>query len=362
MPLFFQIYAIFLLILSLIGLIHYIIARKGCDREDVVRLPLIFQPIGIVGTVVFGIILLWAIYDGENTPWVLIGFALLSLLGVALIVAPFRTIRYDREGFTLRTIPFFIPRRYEYSEITAIREDMNVLYLGRRRILLEDEASNYFDFLDQISRAYKKLHGTSIPLRKKRVNIDPFKGNVNTPGGFVFAYVLLYLVIVGFLLMGWFMARPPAEESLPVRQVIFTRCEVTEERIEFFIDGDPYPYRIVYPENSPTTDEAFTSLAKEKQTVSIRAQLMENADTPRYTLYSITGADGTEYLTYEDAAHEMRLVWYLILGMSAVFAALWIWYVVRSIQVGRNPKKYSRKTILRYFRAGMVQVNGKSVK
>lgn len=355
--LFFPIYAILLLILSAIGLVHYFCVRAGHPRKNEVRLPPLFQLIGVICTVFFDGILIWAILDDEATLWVLGGFAVFSLLGVLLIFGPMRSIRYDKEGFVLRTFPFYLPRRYEYSQITAIREDANYLYLGNRWVYLEDEAVGYFEFLDQIEKAYKKNHKKSIPRKKKRVNADPFNGNVESPGTFIFAYVLIYALLAGFLLFIFFQSRLPAEEDMPQKEVIFSRCEIEDDSVEFYIEGDELPYRISYRNAIPTTDEEFAALADEGQTVQIRYLEKKKA----YNLYSVTSADGTNYLSYEICALEERLAWYSVLGMVGIFALIWTWYVVRSIQIGRNPQKYSRKTILRYFRPGYVRMDGSSV-
>ncbi len=358
MTLFFQIYAIFLLILSLIGLIHYLVVRGRKARKNEVRLPLWIQLIGIVGTVVFGIILLWAIADGEDSLWLLIGFASFSLLGVPLILAPMRTIRYDKSGFVVRSFPFYLPRRFEYSEVTAIREDINVIYLGKKRVLLNNIDDNFAELFLEIRFAYEKLHKAPLPERKKK-SIDPFNGNVDEPGGFVFVWILLFAQIIGMVAVGYFFGKPPAKESLTVSEVVFTRCEMEEESILFYTDGDEARYRIHYRESIPTSDEAFLALAEEKQRVQIHTEMDEEGE---YSVYTVTKSDGEVLLTYEDAIHEGMLVWYLVIGLAILFTFIWTWCVVRSIQIGRNPQKYSRKTILRYFRPDFVRVNGRYVK
>lgn len=358
MTLFFQIYAIFLLILSLIGLIHYFVVLGSQPRKNEVRLPLWIQPIGIVGTVVFGIILLWAIADGEDTLWVLIIFALLSILGILLIFAPMRSIRYDQEGFVLRTFPFYLPRRFEYSEVTAIRDDIHVIYLGKKRVLLNDIDDNFAEFFLEIRFAYEKLHKAPLPERKKK-SIDPFNGNVESPGGFVFVWTLLFALIIGMVAVGYFFGKPPAKESLTVREVIFTRCEMEEESILFYTDGDEAQYRIHYRESIPTSNEAFLALAEEKQRVQIHTEMDEEGE---YSVYTVTKSNGEVLLAYEDAIHEGMLVWYAVIVIAILFTLIWTWYVVRSIQIGRNPQKYSRKTILRYFQPDFVRVNGRYVK
>ena len=81
-----------------------------------------------------------------------------------------------------------------------------------------------------------------------------------------------------------------------------------------------------------------------------------------YWVYTVTKSDGEVLLTYEDAIREGMLVWYAVIVIAILFTLIWTWYVVRSIQIGRNPQKYSRKTILRYFQPDFVRVNGRYVK
>ena len=347
---FFKIYAIVLLLFSLVGAIHSAVRYINEPRKDVVRLPLCCELVGILGAF-FGILLLWAISDGEDTWWVLSIFALLGSMTLALILASFRTIRFDRQGFTVRRFPFFLPRRYEYREITAVRDDFLLLYVGNRRIGLNEIDTNCWEFLQQANRAYRKFHKVSIPRIEKKFHIDPFCGNVDHPEGIVLAYILVSACIIGMGAMIFLGAKPPNQEELICQTVTFTHYEVEDGEINYYVEGDEHPYR----SNVSADNADFIRLAQGDQTVQILVDEREKANV----LYSMIGEDGRVYIAYEEVIHEETVSWYFLFGMVGLFAAMWGWFIFRSIQVGRNPQNYSLNTIYLYFRRGTVWTGGR---
>ena len=74
-----------------------------------------------------------------------------------------------------------------------------------------------------------------------------------------------------------------------------------------------------------------------------------------YRIYALTGADGTPYLTFDQAAAEERAEGLKVLAIFGGFLLLWGWIILRSIQVGRHPERYSERTIRRYFKPGVVK-------
>lgn len=347
---FFKIYAIVLLLFSLVGAIHSAVRYINEPRKDVVRLPLCCELVGIVGTVIVGIILWGIISQGDEVSWLLSVLALIGCVGVILLLASFRTIRFDRQGFTVRRFPFFLPRRYEYREITAVRDDFLLLYVGNRRIGLNEIDTNCWEFLQQANRAYRKFHKVSIPLVEKKFHIDPFCGNVDRPAAVVFGYILMSVCIIGMGAMIYFGAKPLTQEELTRQTVTFTHYEVEDGEINYYAEGDERPYR-----SHVSADNAdYIRLAHGDQAVQILVDEREKANV----LYSMIGEDGRVYIAYEDVVHEETLSWYFLLGMVGLFAAVWGWFVFRSIQVGRNPQNYSEKTVYLYFRRDSIRIDG----
>ena len=348
---FFKIYAIVLLVFSLMGAIHSAVRFINEPRKDVVRLPWFCELVGIVGAVIVGIILWGIISQGDEVSWLLSVLALIGCVGEILLLASFRTIRFDRQGFTVRRFPFFLPRRYEYREITAVRDDFLLLYVGKCRIGLNEIDSNCWEFLQQANQVYRKFHKVSIPLVEKKFSIDPFRGNVDHPAGFVLAYILVSVCIIGMGAMIFLGAKPPNQEELICQTVTFTHYEVEDGEINYYVEGDDRPYR----SNVSADNADFIRLAQGDQAVQILVDEREKANV----LYSMIGEDGRVYIAYEEVIHEETVSWYFLLGMVGLFAAVWGWFIFRSIQVGRNPQNYSLNTINLYFRRGTVWTGGR---
>ena len=78
---------------------------------------------------------------------------------------------------------------------------------------------------------------------------------------------------------------------------------------------------------------------------------------PCRALQSMTysGNGGETYMSFEHSHAGERKTWLIVGGAFAAFTAFWVFYVARSIQVGRHPERYSRKTIRRYFKDGYVR-------
>ncbi|MGB7594733.1 MAG: hypothetical protein WBL80_04155 [Erysipelotrichaceae bacterium] len=79
-----------------------------------------------------------------------------------------------------------------------------------------------------------------------------------------------------------------------------------------------------------------------------------NADEgiPYYQVMSLKDQKGTVFLTLENAnAQSKSDEWMIYLFVGGVFL-LWTMYVAGSIYVGRNPEKFSKKTIRLFFKEG----------
>lgn len=198
----------------------------------------------------------------------------------------------------------------------------------------------------------KKAYG-QLPIRA--ASFDPFSGHVRDWGGMVFAYVLVLALGLGMLgLCGYKAFTPISEENTQRMEVAFARWGyMDEERINLY-DADGMAYRVSYNVEGM---EPVKAACGTDTTFVAHVRLARPDDGPDYyRIFALTSADGSEtYMSFEHSNAGERKTWLIVGGAFAAFTAFWVFYVARSIQVGRYPERYSRKTIRRYFKDGYVR-------
>ena len=131
-------------------------------------------------------------------PAVLIGAAILALASLAGLWAWLRfRIEYDRDGLRVRSITQ--ANRYcPYAKLWGIKRKKR-LYLDKGSVRLR-RGEAWEDLVKTAQRGYQRGHGKRIPrVSSIRRSWDPFNGNVQQPGEFIFVYILLYAIGLGFL-------------------------------------------------------------------------------------------------------------------------------------------------------------------
>ena len=123
---------------------------------------------------------------------------LFSLLGAGFIIAFINCrISYDEDGFVARNF-FGAKRRFTYDQLTAIKENMREAYLynGERKVLIDELSVGGRDFITYAKKRYRTIHnGQALPKIKKSKR-DIFNGNVEDAAGFIFAYILMSVLIL----------------------------------------------------------------------------------------------------------------------------------------------------------------------
>ena len=129
-----------------------------------------------------------------------IGAALLVLASLTGVIGWLRfRLEYDRDGLKVRSMSV-ANRRCAYRDLWGI-EGKKRLYLDKGSVRLF-RGNAWDELVSTAQRGYQRAHGGKrIPrvysIRRSR---DPFNGNVLQPGEFIFVYVILYLLYLGFFL------------------------------------------------------------------------------------------------------------------------------------------------------------------
>ncbi|MBR4700208.1 MAG: hypothetical protein IKP19_00630 [Oscillospiraceae bacterium] len=130
----------------------------------------------------------------------LVGAVLLGMTSLAAAAAWLRfRVAFDREGLRVRSMTV-ANRRCAYRDLWGI-EGKKRLYLDKGSVRLRRGAA-WDDLVQTAQRGYQRAHGGKrIPrVYSVRRSRDPYNGNVWQPGEFIFVFVILYLLYLGFFL------------------------------------------------------------------------------------------------------------------------------------------------------------------
>lgn len=202
-------------------------------------------------------------------------------------------------------------------------------------------------------KSIHKKRRSSRPSRRSKW--DVFNGNVSNPGEFLFIYSLIGAMCVAIIILFVIQSAPKSPEDLLYAQVCFDRYEIDGEQLQLYSGNSEKYYEIPAYTQLLSDPEAFLRLCDGGASFRVGYEDYVKADVPYFGLESITGSDGTVYLTME-AVREYRWqdaqAFYLLFGGITL---LWFLFVGLSIYVGRNPQKFSPRFIRLFFKNGYVR-------
>lgn len=336
------------------GIIAFLRKPKKA-KDGQVYLPKLLVIIGLIDCVLFLIPTIITAFS-EEPLWVTIGFFAFSLLGATLIVAFINCrIAYDEEGFVAKNF-FGIKRRFTYDEVTAIKKNMHesYLYLGRRRVMIDALSVGGFEFIGFVNKKYRSLHdGQPLPKIRKTKH-DIFNGNVNDVAGFMFAFIMVSVIIVAMAaFLTWYVYFTPATpDNTAAAQVTFDSWAINDGRV-ILMSTDNQTYKIDFADEHLNSDE-IKSVCDGETAVTVYSKKVTPDDGEEYFSIKAMLCDGEYILSFDDTNRLHRQEYWPLLLFPAAFAILWGGYIAGAIIVGRNPKKYSKKVIKLFFKDGYV--------
>ncbi len=330
--------------------------RQPKQAEDgKVYLPKFLAILGAIASAIFLIPAIITAFSDEPL-WVPILSLLLSSLGATLIIAFVNCrITYDQDGFIHKSF-FGIKRRFTYEQVTAIKENMHekFLYVGKRRLMVDEFSIGGDDFIKLVKKKYRTMHdGKSLPKIYKTKH-DIFNGNVQDAGGFLFAYILVGVIAVGFLIFAVYSTYAPSTPNNTIEQTIsFVSYEKNEEEI-ILTSSDNQIFKIRF------IDEQFK--AKDIQTLCDGKTVVTTYSTevtPKYeeSYYSLKAVNYNDdyFLSFDETNRLHRQEYTLLVIIAAVMCLAWGALVAFSIIIGRNPKRFSKRVIRLFFKDGYVK-------
>ncbi len=328
---------------------------KGYGDGRVV-FPKLYLIVGIIDFALCTTLALFAFITKQPT-WTFVVSLFMAFLGLSLIICYINCrIYYDENEFVVKNF-FGIKRKYTYDQISGLKEDFqeNSLFIDKRRIKVALFAKDGISFIELAKKRYRTLcNGRQIPKIKK-TRFDIFNGNVYDAEGMLFAYVLVLVVCIGFLIFSVYHTyfSPYTSENTIEQTVTFVSYEFNEDEI-VMMSSDNHIYKIQF------IDEQFNSqnikaLCDGKQTVT--AYSIEITPDDEDDFYSVKAIlyNNTYLLSFDEANRLHRQEYTFLVVISLVFLLVWVGYIVGSVIVGRNPKKYSRRVIKFFFKDGYVK-------
>ena len=333
-----------------------LIDRRRSDKGRVHLQPYFAFCGGICGTLLLIPTIITALSDEPIwIPCTFLGFSLLC--GVISMAHLNCRVTYDEEGFTHKNF-IGIKRTFTYREITGIRErpsfSDSLLYVGRRRVVVETLAVGGMQFEWHLRKRYRSLNGgRAIPEIKPKRG-DLFNGHVDDAGGLIFAYSLVSLLCIGMLtfvtVYTWF--RSPTPESCDRLEVVFETWN-EEGNTLYLRPADGMKYELRYMDEGIDRD-AIKSICDGQTAVTVYGKQYTPDEGEDFRLIYALAQGDTYLVNFEDAARlHVRGNWPIV-ALFGGFTLIWAVFVFFSIRVGRNPERYSKRVIRLFFKDGYV--------
>lgn len=325
--------------------------KPGKEKASLVYLSPVLLCVGILGTCIFLIPgLLIPLCTGKWDSAFFLGFAALS----STLIIAYRNcrIRYNDTEFTVK---FFLGYRktFRYEEIESIQGRQRDVKLRVRgcTVRIDETAVGKTQFLAVARKQYRITHGgKSIPeVRKKK--LDLFNGHVDNPEEFLFVYLLIPCFMFGMILVCFFSSSPTALEELTYITASVESCAVSENDLALFIDGhvlEIWSYERALEDTEPFLQDCGNGMV---YTIGYRTVTNDDDEITGYCIEYLEDQTGALWLTPQEAYNNR---FWEICWVIAGFCLIWLGFCGISIYVGRNPHKFSKRTIRLFFKDGYV--------
>ncbi len=312
------------------------------------------KSLAIVGIICSAVLLIFAFISilSNDDPGLSVLFLVISLLSSSLIIAYINCrISYDKDGFTAKNF-FGIKRRFTYDQITGIKENMHesYLYMGKRRIMIDEFAVGGWEFIAFAHQKHRKLHKKPIP---EKITKDIFNGNIESPGEFLFAFILVGVVLIGITIMCCCVIfQPSTVSNTTAQQAVFQSFRIEDDTL-ILQASDGEIYKISHADKLQT--EKITSVCDGKTEVTVYGkQYKLDEGITDYAVKAIANRD-IYLLSFRETNRLEHLEALPVLLILLALNLIWGIFVACAIIVGRNPTKYSPSIVKFFFKPSYVK-------
>ena len=221
--------------------------------------------------------------------------------------------------------------------------------------MIDEFSVGGIEFIAYVRKRYRTIHkGQALPKIHKTKH-DIFNGNVEDVFGFMFAYIMISVVIVAFaIFLVWYIYfTPNTLDNTVEQQVTFTSCITKGDEI-VLTSSDNKLYKIRFMDDGFDLTE-IKAISDGKTVVTTYSKEVTPDDEENY--YSIKAIlhEDTYLLSFDQTNRWHQEEYWPLIFFPVIFAIVWGAYVAGSITVGRNPKKFSKKVIKLFFKDGYVK-------
>ena len=151
----------------------------------------------------------------------------------------------------------------------------------------------------------------------------------------------------------FFSGRTDADPPLESADVTFSRYEVRRGDLMLYTESSSaVRYEVSVYLRQLTDPNSFLDRCDSGAQFRVRYTVPKNGNTRE--VWSISGRDGTAYLTIVEHRQYLRSNMLVLCRVSGSFALIMVFLLVMSIRVGRHPERYSRRFVYLFFKPGYI--------
>ena len=344
----------FALIPIIVNGVFVFLRQPKTAEKGKVQLPKFFAVLGTIASSVFLVPAIITAFLDEGI-WLPVLFLVFSLLGATLIVAFINCrISYDEDGFVSKNF-FGIKKKASYDQVTAIKENMHetYIYIGKQRVMVDELSIGGIDFIKLVKKKYRTLHnGQSLPKITKTRN-DIFNGHVKDVAGFYFAYCLVSVVLVGFIVFMTCDICIPKNANNTIEQIVcFISCDIKEDEV-ILTSTNNNIYKIQYAAEKINIQEIKSICNGKTEVTTYSKEVTPDDEEDFYSVKAIKYTDNYLFSFKEENKLYRQESWPIV-ALFLFMALVWGAFIVASVIVGRNPQKFSKKVVKLFFKDGYI--------
>ncbi len=336
------------------GIFNWLYKPRNAKRGKV-YFPKALGIIGAVTSLFFMILFIITAYLNQPI-WIPIIFLCFSIFATSLIVAFVNCrISYDDNSFSAKNF-LGVKRKFTYDQVTGIKQNTNetYIYIGNRRVMVDDFAVGGYGFIDKVRDKYGELHDGEFLPEVYKTKHDIFNGNVKDSGNFLFVYIMMGVVAVGLLIGSICYTYLPSNESNTIKKTIrFVYCKEKDDEITLRSEGHKvYKIRFIDEQFKP---DGIAEICDGQTPVTVYSKEVTPKNDDAYFSVKAIVHNG-EYLVSFDETNRLHSQEYDILIIIPLLICVLVGAViVFSIRIGRNPQKYSKSVVRQFFKDGYVR-------
>ena len=321
-------------------------------EEGKAHLPKFFGITGIISVVLFVIFASCSAYLREPI-WVTGLFLIFAAIGALLAIAHINCrISYDAEGFVVKNL-LGIRRKYTYDQVTGIRElpQERCIYVGKRRVTVENAVVGGEEFVDWVKKKYKTVHqGQEIPLVQPEIKHDPFRGNIKYADKVLCNYTWSTVILIGLVILAVVFVYfcPGTIQNTSELTVSFAACDVYEEKV--VLTATNRQAHVIRYIDKQFDVRQIQKICDRKTEVTVYAKAITPSAAESYYVVKAIVHNGKYLLSFEETNRLHSKEWWPLILIALGILLLWVVYMQVSIIVVRDPQRFGKASALYFFR------------